>query len=200
MVAHMSGVSHSDPPGPDDGENEGAPTSERKARLSYRERQEEAEVLGGLARALVDMRPSQLSEVPLDAEVLEAVEACRGYRKGARVRGLRRISQLLRGLDVDEISRAIADASHKQRARAHRERGYEHWRERLLTEGDPALTEFIDANPHADAQRMRQLLRQARRAPESSKGKQASRNVLRLVRDAIEHHGKTAGASEADDS
>ncbi|MEM7152783.1 MAG: ribosome biogenesis factor YjgA [Myxococcota bacterium] len=181
----MSGSSHTAPENPDDADGESV--SEGKTRLSYRERQQESEMLGGLARALVDMRPSQLAEVPLDPEVVEAVVACRDYRKSSRVRGLRRISQLLRQLDVDEVSRAIADAGHKQRGRAQRERGYERWRERLLTEGDPALTEFMDANPHADVQRMRQFLRQARRAPESGKGKQASRNVLRLVRDALEN-------------
>jgi len=161
-------------------------SDEPKVRLSYRERRRESDALAELARKLVEMTPSQLDQVPLPLEVRAEIETCRGFRKGPRIRQLRRISQLVRRLDFDEVSRAATDAGHKQRGRAQRERVYETWRERLLSEGKEALTEFIDLHPMVDPQRLRQLLRQARRDPGSGKSKQALLSVLRLVREALE--------------
>lgn len=175
--------------GADDGEGaeeDGEPRRGR-GRLSYRERREQSDALGRLARILVDdLTPSQLAEVQLPDEVRVEIEKCRDFRKGARVRQLRRIGQLLRRLDVDAVTEATADAGNKQRRRAQRERIYEHWRERLLEEGDDALAELLDEHPTLDRQRLRQLVRRAQRDPESDRAKQASRAVLRMVRDVLE--------------
>jgi ribosome-associated protein len=155
-------------------------------RQTYRERKAESNALAGLAKALVEMQPHQLAEVPLPDEVREAVLVGRGFTRGPRVRQLRRVAQLLRVHDVTAIGAAAHDAGHKQRRRATRERVYEQWRERLVAEGDGTLAEFVDQHPMADPQRLRQLLRQARREPGSGKSKQALLAVLRLVREACE--------------
>ncbi len=186
-----------EPPAPP---NEGAPDDgdETSGRPTYRERKAESVALAGLAKSLVEMKPSQLAEVPLSDDVREAVLVARGLSRGPRVRQLRRVSQLLRQDDVAQIVPAAKDATHKQRRRASRERIYEEWRERLVAGGDPALAEFIDGHPMVDPQRLRQLLRQARRDPGSGKSKQAMLAVLRLVREACETEVSVRTAEEAE--
>ncbi|MEM9462544.1 MAG: ribosome biogenesis factor YjgA [Myxococcota bacterium] len=160
-----------------------------RERATYRERKAESDALARLARALVELPPARLGDVPLPAELRAQVEICRGFRKGPRVRQLRRVSQLLRRLGgeaIEAVEAAALDAGHRQRQRAQRERIYEHWRQRLLTEGDRALAELVDAHPSLDAQRLRQWLRQAQRDPEGARGAQARRKVLRAIRAAME--------------
>jgi ribosome-associated protein len=181
-MSPASPTSPSESPPPDDAGDD-APAS---GRPTYRERKAESTALAGLAKALVEMKPSQLAEVPLSEDVREAVLVAQGLTRGPRVRQLRRVAQLLRVHDVSSIGAAAHDAGHKQRRRATRERGYEAWRERLVSEGDATLAEFVDQHPMADPQRLRQLLRQARRDPGSGKSKQARLGVLRLVREACE--------------
>lgn len=168
------------------------PEDTRPARLTSGERQRQSAALAELAKALVAMTSSQLAEVALPDEVREEVLVCRGLGRAARMRQLKRIAQLLRAHDVDEISAKAQDAGHKQRRRAARERVYEAWRERLVAEGDRALTEFVDEHPMADPQRLRQLLRQARRDPGSGKSKQGMRALLQLVRQTFESEASVA--------
>lgn len=165
--------------------------AERPLRPTSGERQRETSVLGELAKRLVAMNHSQLAQVLLPDEVREEVLVCRNLGKGARARQLKRIAQLLRAHDVDEIRATAEDAGHKQRRRAAKERVYEQWRERLVDEKDTALTEFVEQHPMADPQRLRQLLRQARRDPGSGKSKQALRAVLQLVRETFEAEAAT---------
>lgn len=189
LRAVSGAVSSSLPPvEPDEQEpsaDEGS-TDDQNVRPSYRERRQESDALAELARVLVDLTPSRLADVPLPTEVRTEIETCRGFRKGPRIRQLRRISQMLRRLDMEKVQEATADAAHKRRRRTERERIYEHWRERLISEGDEALAELVEQQPSIDRQRLRQLLRQAGRDPEGTKAKRARRDVLRVVREAFE--------------
>jgi ribosome-associated protein len=189
-----------EPEGPDIAADAGDATdteSERPARLTSGERQRQSADLAELAKSLVAMNSSQLAQVVLPGEVREEVLVCRNLGRGARARQLRRIAQLLRAHEVDEIRATAEDAGHKQRRRAAKERIYERWRERLVAEKDTALTEFVEEHPMADPQRLRQLLRQARRDPGSGKSKQALRTVLQVVRETFEAEA-SAGSGDDD--
>lgn len=170
-------------PAPDDEAEDGS------GRRSYKDRKAESNTLARLAKALVDMKPSAVAELPLPDDVREAVAVARGLERVARVRELRRVVSLLRGHGIVSLEQMTRDAGRARRQRAARERDHEAWRERLVSEGDSALTELVARHPTADAQRLRQLLRQARRDPAGEKGKQALRSVLRLVRQACEAEG-----------
>jgi ribosome-associated protein len=165
-------------------------------RVSYRERSEQANAIAELALLLVGMKPAQLAAMPLSPELAGAVEQCQAFRKNARARQLRLIAKLLRQVDHEELRRAVTQVVQRKGARSKREKVYETWRERLLTEGDPALGEFLECHRDADAQRLRQLVRVAGRDPASGKGKHAARELFRMIRDL----GEAAAAScEADD-
>ncbi len=63
-------------------------------------------------------------------------------------------------------------------ARFHR---LEHWRDALLERGDDALGEVLEAFPHADRQRLRQLVRNARDEQQRGKPPRAARELFRLL-------------------
>lgn len=171
---------------------------EESGRRSYKDRKAESNSLTRLAKALVDMKPSAVAELPLPDDVREAVAVARGRERVARVRELKRVVSILRGHGIVSLDAMERDAGRARRQRAAREREYEAWRERLVGEGDAALTDLVARHPAADAQRLRQLLRQARRDPAGEKAKLALRTVLRLVRQACEADGaaKPEGATD----
>jgi ribosome-associated protein len=170
-------------PAPDDEEEDGS------GRRSYKDRKAESISLTRLAKALVDMKPSAVAELPLPDDVREVVAVARGMERVARVRELKRVVSILRSHGIVSLDAMERDAGRARRQKAARERDYEAWRERLVSEGDAALTELVARHPAADAQRLRQLLRQAQRDPTSEKAKLALRSVLRLVRQACEADG-----------
>lgn len=179
-------------PGPDDEDGD-------DGRRSYKERKAESSELHRLAKRLVDAKPSVLADLPLPDDVREVVAVARARERGARVRELRRVVALLRAHGIVSLDAMERDAGRMRRQRAAREQTYEAWRERLVSEGDRALAELVAQAPAADAQRLRQLVRQARREPGSDKAKLALRSVLRLVRQACEADGVAAdGVADAD--
>ncbi len=164
-------------------------------RESNRSKAARMKVIADLVRAVVDMKPAQLDRVPLPADVLEAVRACQGFTKNARARQLRRIGGLLRAIDIEPIAAAVREFQTGRGERSCREQSFEHWRMRLLQDGDGALAEFVRAFPSADAQVLRTLVRVAVREPETARGKRSSRELLRAIRALGE-----AAASDSDAS
>jgi ribosome-associated protein len=61
----------------------------------------------------------------------------------------------------------------------------EAWRERLIADGDAALTELLDEHPHADRQRLRQLARNAHEEKLRNKPPHAFRELFRELRELL---------------
>lgn len=59
----------------------------------------------------------------------------------------------------------------------------EAWRDRLLAEGDEALTGFLDQFPDADRQALRQLVRSAKQEQEQQKPPKSARQLFRIIRE-----------------
>ena len=77
----------------------------------------------------------------------------------------------------------IDDEARQSNARHHRA---EAWRDHLLTIGDAAVGELLDARRDADVQAIRQLLRNARQEAARKKPPAAARSLFRLLRDLDE--------------
>ena len=69
----------------------------------------------------------------------------------------------------------------------------ENWRTRLIDGGDDALAAFIDENPAADRQRLRQLVRNAQDEAKRNKPPRAFRELYREILAAAK------GVSSVDD-
>src|SRR3546814_10961745 len=61
----------------------------------------------------------------------------------------------------------------------------EHWRERLIDEGDKALAQWLQEFPDSDRQQLRQLLRNARDERSKARPPRALRGLLRSLRASL---------------
>jgi ribosome-associated protein len=149
---------------------------------SKSQRKRDALALQALGDELVRLSPSELQSVPLSDEVREAVASAREMRRGAYRRQVRFLGRLLRECDVSPIRSAVdayRSSSHEDKARLKR---LERWRERLLEEGDGAVAALLEEHPGADAQRLRQLLRNARKEQAAGLAPRSFRQLYQFLK------------------
>ena len=143
-----------------------------------------------LVAELLDLPAYERSQLPLEDDVLEGLlEIERLLAKGTVRGALRRqrlfVAGLLRPADLD----ALRGAMPQHGGVSPRERTLqlaEHWRRRLLKEGDEALDALLLEFPTADRQGLRQLVRNARRerdADEAGDGKPAAGKAGKAFRE-----------------
>jgi len=150
--------------------------------VSKTRRKREMLELQSLGAALVELPESQLGEMRLESELLQAVlDARRIKSHEAKRRQLQYIGRLMREVDPEPIRErlAAAEGSSAQAAAAHRR--LEAWRERLLAD-DAALTSFASEHPGADLQEIRALIRNARKEQKEGKPPRAYRELFRALK------------------
>ncbi|MGV8959332.1 MAG: ribosome biogenesis factor YjgA [Stenotrophomonas sp.] len=148
-------------------------------------RREALEILA-LGEKLVDLTPAQLSRLPIPEDLMAHIEYTKGITAhGAHKRQLAFLAKQMRR-EEDETLDAIRDAldansdtSRREVAILHR---VEHWRERLMAEGDAALTALLDEHPSADRQQLRTLVRNAQAEKAKNKPPRAFREIFQVLR------------------
>jgi len=158
--------------------------SEEPGIISKSQRKRDALELKSLAAQLIGLSKARLAVVPLDDSVREAVEEARQIRSHvARKRQLQFIAKLLRRTDATEIFETIDSFNNEARQLTARQHRSEAWRDFLLDSGDAALGQLLEKRHDADAQSIRQQLRNAQREAERGKPPASSRALFRLLRD-----------------
>ncbi|RFA29203.1 hypothetical protein CAI21_10565 [Alkalilimnicola ehrlichii] len=167
---------------PDDLDNDGL--FEEGPSRSQRKR--EAHALKHLGEQLVTLPNEQLNRLPLSDALLEAIALAKRIKAhGGRRRQLQLIGKLLRQEDAEPIQTALQQLSNQHEGNVVAHHQAERWRERLLEEGDTALAEFMSDFPAADAQRLRQLIRAAKKEYAANKPPKSYRELFRLIRSQI---------------
>lgn len=146
-----------------------------------------------LAVALTDLPRDRLAVLDPPSELVEALDQYRSTRShGARKRQGKYLGRIMRGLDPEPYREAVEAFRAGHRADAAAFHRIEDLRDDLVA-GDEAVTRYIDAHPDVDVQRLRQLVRNARKeqaqatdAPPGQPGRhgKAWRELFRLLRDA----------------
>ncbi len=137
------------------------------------------QALEELALRLASMTSGQRQRLPLDPFVLEEIDLlARLGPKSARRRQLLRVQAHLRAADLEVLEAALAGAGQDDAML----NALERWRGKLLEGGDDALNAFMDAHPAADRQRIRALIRQAKKPGPS--GKKAKRSLFQVLKAA----------------
>ena len=137
-----------------------------------------------LAERLVALTPSQLAKVPLEEKILDNVHLAQKITSHiAHKRQVHFLAKLMRKLDDLEPIRLAVDKPLEVRRRETAQLHLiERWRERLIDDGDDALSEFIQEYPQADRQRLRQLVRQALVERRENRAPSAQRSIFQLVK------------------
>lgn len=158
---------------------------------SKSQRKRESHALQELGEALIELSAKDLARIPMPEELADAVGVARNIGKhrgqhGALKRQRQFVGKVMRHIDAEPVIsayEALLDRDRIANARFHR---LEHWRDRLLAEGDDAMEAMLTEFPDADRQRLRQFLRTAQREQEQGKPPSAARNLFKYLRELAE--------------
>ena len=169
------------------------------------EKRRDALAVRDLAGRLMEQNDARLAQLPLSDDLRALViESKRITAQIARKRQMQFLAKNLRRAD-DAALEAIRAALDHDKAGARKETAalhhVEHWRDRLIDDGDDALAELIAEHPHADRQHLRQLARNARDEKHKNKAPHAQRELFRELRELFTEEEEAAEAvlAEADD-
>lgn len=156
-------------------------------RPSKSQKKREAHALQELGEQLVEMKESQLALVPMPEQLRDAVLEARAIHKhGGRKRQLQYIGKLMRELDAEPIRQALDDIEGNSARETALHHATERWRDRLLDEGDDALTVLLSEHPAADRQQLRQLVRRATAERKAGRPPRTTRELYRVLKTLLE--------------
>ena len=153
--------------------------------VSKSEIKRDAEDLKQLGEKLVNLTKANLTKVPLDDSLKDAIELAQRLQKEARRRQLQYIGKLLRSIDAEHIREALEKIENKhnqQQAMLHK---LEILRDELVAKGDAALTDLLNEYPSADRQQLRNLIRAAQKEKEQNKPSKAYREIYQILKTLI---------------
>ena len=153
--------------------------------VSKSEIKRDAEDLKQLGEKLVNLTKTNLTKVPLDDSLKDAIELAQRLQKEARRRQLQYIGKLLRSIDAEPIREALEKIENKhnqQQAMLHK---LEILRDELVAKGDVALTDLLEERPSADRQQLRNLIRAAQKEKEQNKPSKAYREIYQILKTLI---------------
>lgn len=147
----------------------------------------DSNALQDLGAELINLSKAQLARLTLPDSLLNALAEMQKIKANeARRRHVQYIGKLMRGLDeetVAEIQDLLDSLQHRHAQSIAQQHQLENWRQRLLEEGDAALGELLQEYPHADRQKLRQLMRKAQQAQTKDQGPKAFRELFRALRE-----------------
>lgn len=148
-------------------------------------RREALDVLA-MAGKLMEASRAALAQWPLPDDLRTLViDSQRITSHIARKRQTQFLAKQMRR-ESDEVLDALRAALEHTKEDARREAAplhrIEHWRLRLVDEGDAALAEFVAAHPTADRQQLRTLARNARAERLANKPPHSFRELFRVLR------------------
>lgn len=143
--------------------------------------------LQALGAALVELSETRLAELDLPERLLDAIlEAKRIAKFGALRRQLQYVGKLMRDaqLDVSAIEAKLEAWNGPSRQATAYLHLLERWRERLLAD-DGALGELAQAFPDCDLQRVRALVRNARKEQATTQVPTSYRQLFQVLKQII---------------
>ena len=93
----------------------------------------------------------------------------------------------MRSIDAETISKKMDALRHKHELNSSHFKKLEHWRDRILAEGNKAIDEFMEEYPQADRQQLRQLQRNSLKEQTAGKAPASARQLFRYLRELAEN-------------
>jgi len=156
-------------------------------------------VLFALSEEMSELSAAQLKHLELPENIHKAVVEVSGMpHKGARKRLLKFITGQLHKIDVEPILEKLARIKNKSAHAVREHHIAERWRDKLIAEGNDALTGLLNEQPHADRQQLRQLIRNAQKEAEAAKPPKSSRLLYRYLKNLLKVEGETELEDDAE--
>ncbi len=154
-------------------------------RLNKSQQKREIQALLDLGKKLAQFDAGTLAKFDLPPELQQALLDVQSMKLGAEKRQFKRICKLLRQINTESLQQTFEELEEKKAEQDKSFHRCERWRDRLLEEGQTAITDFMDKFPQADAGQLRQLVRNAKKEIEHDKPRKSSRALFRLLRECI---------------
>jgi ribosome-associated protein len=168
----------------DDGDDFGPSRSKRKR---------DAAELKDLGDELVALPDGDLEMLPLDEKLRDAIDLARRITAhGAAARQRQLIGKILRKTDVVAIRAAIEKRALERRLAAREFHRVETWRNRLVAEGDTAITALLAVAPAMDADELRRRVGAARAEAAAGRAPAEARELFRWLRENLAAAGGSA--------
>ena len=152
--------------------------------VSKSQRKRDMHRLQDLGKQLTELTRAQLNKMALPEDLLDAILAAQSiHSNSARKRQLQYIGKLMRSVDPEPLLRQLEDLKNQSTAAKKNFHKLETLRDRLLEQGDQALSELLQQYPDADRQHLRQLLRSAQKEKAANKTPRAARALFRYLRE-----------------
>jgi ribosome-associated protein len=145
-----------------------------------------------LGETLSKLSPAQLNGMEFPENIRKAISEVGDMpHKGARKRLLKYIAGQLHKIDVDPVQEKLDRILNKSAHSVREHHITEQWRDRLIHEGNEALTELFDEEPTADLQQIRQLLRNIKKETENAKPPKSTRLLYRYLKTLFQFDADT---------
>jgi len=155
--------------------------------LSKSERKRQSDELQRLGEALIGLPANEFDALPLPENLRDAVVLARRITAhGGLARQKQYIGKLMRKIDVTPIRAALAARSERQRLESLQFHRIEQWRDRILEEGELGIEQLLaETALPIERNSLLRLATEARRERDSGAAPRASRELFRLLREAI---------------
>lgn len=149
----------------------------------------ELDGLHNLGKSIAELSKNQFEAMPLTDGLRQSINEAKKLSKGGAIkRQFKYIAKLLRELDegdVELLQQALDKQLDKDRSATARLHQLEQWRDKLVTDGDTALSAFLDDHPQADRQHLRQLQRKAKQETERGKPPTSARKIFQYLKEVL---------------
>lgn len=154
--------------------------------VSKSEIKRDAEELKRLGLELVELGKNALEKMPLDDDLRAAIELAQKIKKEGRRRQLQLIGKMMRSRDVEPIRQALDKLKNRHNQQVSLFHKLEALRDRLVDEGDDAISEVLRLYPEADRQQLRVLIRNAQKEKAANKPPKSYRQIFSYLRELAE--------------
>lgn len=155
-------------------------------RPSKSELKRRAQARYGLIEAVLGLSQGELAKMDLSSATrAELGEIRRMKPSQARNRAIKHLAVKLLDVEWEAIGALLNDRKSRQAEENRRFHALERWRDRLLEEGDAALGPLCAQYPELDRQRLRTLIRAARKDRQTGKSSGAARKLFQALRDFL---------------
>jgi len=152
--------------------------------VSKSEIKRDAEVLKKLGVELVNLSKNEIAKIPLDEDLLYAVELAQKIKKEGYRRQIQYIGKLLRSRDIEPITLALDKLKNRHNQQVAQFHRLERLRDELIETGD--AESIMELFPSADRQQLRTLARLAKKELTANKPPKTARQIFQYLKDLSE--------------
>ena len=152
--------------------------------VSKSEIKRDAEVLKKLGVELVNLSKNEISKIPLDEDLLYAIELAQKIKKEGYRRQIQYIGKLLRNRDIEPITQALDKLKNRHNQQVAMFHRLEKLRDELIETGN--AESIMELFPTADRQQLRTLARSAKKELTANKPPKTARQIFQYLKELSE--------------